>query len=201
MSSYSQSMSVYFMCTYLKDLSQRSICMALHTTSQKHWDLLSWQTTSMPMSSYTICLPTRFEIYIWSPVLFSKLLLNVSTWMRHRHFKFKLFKLASWSGRSFNPASAFPASDWWWLFSPFSYMVVLASSEHLRVLRWAREQSAVGKTYSVTRGCLLANSGTTIHCMPMDKLFKPKILLLIVCTRRTIVLQLTLHRCFEGLTN
>lgn len=200
MSSYSQSRSVYFMCTYLKDLSQRSICMALHTTSQSTGIGFPGKPLLCPCL-HIPCLPTRFEIYIWSPVLFSKLLLNVSTWMRHRHFKFKLFKLASWSGRSFNPASAFPASDWWWLFSPFSHMGVLASSEHLRVLRWARGQSAVGKTYSVVRGCLLANSGTTIRCMPMDKSFKPKILLLIVCTRRMIVLQPTLHRCFEGLTN
>ena len=133
MSSYCQSVSVYFICAYLRGLSQRSICIALHTTSQKSWDLLSWQSASMPMSSYTICLPMRFEIYIWSPVLFSELLLNVSTWMRHRHFKFKLFKSASWAVHSiqllhFQPQIGGGSSH-------HSTTLESSSSEQLRVLR------------------------------------------------------------------
>lgn len=98
---YCQSMSVYYICTYLKDLSQRSICITLHTTNQRSRHFLSQETTSMRLSPCdAMWLPGRFDNCMWSPVHFSELLLNVLTWLCLRSFKFELFKLTSWSDHS-----------------------------------------------------------------------------------------------------
>ena len=130
----------------------------------------------MAMSSYAICLPTRFEIYIWSPVLFSKLLLNVSTWMRHRHFKFKLFKWASWSvhsmqlphfQRHIGGGSSHHSATWE---SRHLLSSSESSREHEGRVSWERHAQWQGSGS-------VANPGTPIHRLHARGQVKPQILL------------------------
>lgn len=76
-------------------------------------------------------------------------------------------------------------------------------SDQLRVLRGARGRSVLHKAPTVARVCLRREfwGHCSLTARPWTSYLNLKFYRLIISTRRTILLEPTLHRCFEDLTN